>query len=278
MNAWETRHEMVGGIYKLLNKNASIADIDHVVSDHSFLKSDIDVASVLLLSKDGLERTSKGVMDIHLYLIHNARLKMVKHLLPAGDSILDLGGANAPLHHMGFPHAYSKIVLIDLPTEERHKDFQVALDEEGGKVFLRYEDMTDLKGIPSDSVDLVWSGQSIEHVTPEQGMRMCKEAYRVLKSGGRFCLDTPNGHVSRIHAATIGNHFIHPDHKIEYTPDQLRLLLLDTGFVIAEEWGICEMPITCKTGTFSYDDFLVGGAITKNIDGAYIQFFNCLKP
>ena len=172
MNAWETRHEMVGGIYKLLNKNASIADIDHVVSDHSFLKSDIDVASVLLLSKDGLEWTSKGVMDIHLYLIHNARLKMVKYLLPAGDSILDLGGANAPLHHMGFPHAYSKIVLIDLPTEERHKDFQVALDEEG---------------------------------------------------------------------------------------------------------GICEMPITCKTGTFSYDDFLIGGAITKNIDDAYIQFFNCLK-
>ncbi len=278
MNAWATRQELIGGICRLFNKNLSSSDIEHVVSEHSFLKNDIDVASVLLLSKDGLDHTSKGVMDIHLYLIHNARLKMVRHLLPAGDSILDLGGANAPLHHMGYPHDYSKIVLIDLPTEERHKDFQVVLDDSDGKVFLRYEDMTDLKGIPSDSVDLVWSGQSIEHVTPEQGQRMCREAYRVLKSGGHFCLDTPNGNLSRIHAGTIGNHFIHPDHKIEYTPDQLRLLLQESGFTIAEEWGICEMPITRKTGNFSYDDFLVGGAITRNIDDAYIQFFNCAKP
>jgi hypothetical protein len=81
-----------------------------------------------------------------------------------------------------------------------------------------------------------------------------------------------------VHAATVGNQFIHPDHKIEYTPDQLRGLLVDTGFQIAEEWGICEMPMTIKTGVFSYDDFLLGGAITKNINDAYIQFFNCVKP
>lgn len=278
MDSWASRQELVSGVYRLLDKDVPPSEIEGVASSYSFLKRDLDVLSVLLLSKEGFDNVSQGAMDTHLYLMHNARLKMVKHLLPAGDVILDLGGANAPLHHMGYPHDYSKIVLIDLPTEERHKDFQVVLEDTGGRVILRYEDMTDLKGIESDSVDLVWSGQSIEHVTPAQGQRMCQEAYRVLRSGGRFCLDTPNGHISSVHAATVGNQFIHPDHKIEYTPDQLRGLLVDTGFRIAEEWGICEMPMTIKTGVFSYDDFLLGGAITKNINDAYIQFFNCVKP
>ncbi|WP_346832803.1 methyltransferase domain-containing protein [Pseudomonas abietaniphila] len=278
MDSWATRQGLVGDLYKLFKNKKSDSEIAEIVSSFSFLDRDIDLLTVLLLSKEGFDSVSQGTMDTHLYLMHNARLKMVKHLLPPGDIILDLGGANAPLHHMGYRHDYSKIVLIDLPTEERHKDFQVVLQDTGGKVVLRYEDMTDLKGIKSASVDLVWSGQSIEHVTPVQGQSMCREAFRVLKSGGRFCLDTPNGHISSIHAATVGNTFIHPDHKIEYTPDQLRGLLVETGFHIAEEWGICEMPMTKKTGVFSYDDFLLGGAITKNINDAYIQFFNCIKP
>lgn len=277
MESLAARQDLVTEVYKLLHKDISPQDAADVVSSFSFLERDLDLLSVLLLSKEGLDNVSRGAMDTHLYLMHNARLKMVKHLLPAGDVILDLGGANAPLHHMGYPHDYSKIVLIDLPTEERHKDFQVVLDDSDGKVILRYEDMTDLKGIASSSVDLVWSGQSIEHVTPAQGRRMCEEAFRVLKPGGHFCLDTPNGSISSVHAATVGNPFIHPDHKIEYTPDQLRTLLVECGFQIEEEWGICEMPITRKTGIFSYDDFLLGGAITKNINDAYIQFFNCIK-
>jgi predicted SAM-dependent methyltransferase len=138
--------------------------------------------------------------------------------------------------------------------------------------------MTNLNGIESGSVDLVWSGQSIEHVTEEQGIRMCSEALRVLKPGGRFCLDTPNRLITELHAATVGGGFVHPDHKIEYTPDHLRKILRDSGFDIKEEWGVCEMPLTAISRSFSYDDFVIGGAITKNINDAYIQFFHCEKP
>ena len=118
MESLAARQDLVTEVYKLLHKDISPQDAADVVSSFSFLERDLDLLSVLLLSKEGLDNVSRGAMDTHLYLMHNARLKMVKHLLPAGDVILDLGGANAPLHHMGYPHDYSKIVLIDLPEAD----------------------------------------------------------------------------------------------------------------------------------------------------------------
>lgn len=268
-----TRRTKIRNIYRTLNQKFS-----RPVENGYLPKEDqLNLANVLSLPNDALDILSKRIIPVHLHIIHNARLKMVKCLLPAGDVILDLGGANAPLNKMEYPHPYSKIVLIDLPTEERHVDFQVQTDESDKKVFVHYGDMTNLSHFESNSVDLVWSGQSIEHVTEDQGKNMCKEAWRVLKPRGHYCLDTPNRLLTKLHTATVGGGFIHPEHKIEYTPAQLRQLLLDTGFSIQSEWGICEMPITVKSNSFSYADFILGGAISHNIDDSYIQFFHAQK-
>jgi SAM-dependent methyltransferase len=272
------RSKAIHGTYKLFGKELGrdgIASLDKALSQ---FQNDFDLVNALLLTKDGLDTLLSRADSLHLFIIHNARMKMAKNLLPKGDIILDLGGANSPLYEMGYPHDFSKLVLIDLPTEERHQEFQVELRGGYSKVFLRYEDMTDLKGIESDSIDLVWSGQSIEHVSLEQGERMCKEAFRVLKPGGRFCLDTPNRLITELHTATVGGGFIHPDHKLEYTPEQLRSVLTAAGFSIAEAWGICEMPMTAKNKEFSYEDFIIGGAISRNIDDCYMQFFETMKP
>ena len=72
----------------------------------------------------------------------------------------------------------------------------------------RYED---------GSFDLVYSGQSIEHVTEADGDAVVREAFRVLAPGGWFCLDTPNGPVWRLRSDAPMNH----DHKIEYGAGEL---------------------------------------------------------
>lgn len=273
-----SRPQIILKTYQILGERLSTAKAIAIEKGFPVFGNPYELAFAILFSNDSLARLQPSAMSLHLFLIHNARLKLVRYVLPPGEIILDLGGANSPLHKMGYSHNYSKIIMIDLPTKDRHKDFQVEVDDGGGKVFIRYEDMTDLKGIASNSVNLVWSGQSIEHVSPELGRRMCNEAFRVLKPGGSFCLDTPNRLVTELHTATVGGGFIHPDHKIEYTPDQLRSILISTGFIISQEWGICEMPLTVKNKSFTYDDFVVGGAISKNIDDSYIQFFSCTKP
>jgi predicted SAM-dependent methyltransferase len=206
---------------------------------------------------------------------------MISTLLPQGDVILDLGGANCPLYKMGYPHKFEKLYLIDLPPEDRHdmyKEIVVDPNCDGGEVVLKYGDMTELDACADESIDFVWSGQSIEHIPIEAGEKMCRAAFRVLKPGGAFCLDTPNRLLTEIHTRDVGGGFIHPEHCIEYKPEQLRALLKRTGFEIKQAFGICEMPNTLASGEFCYEDFLFGRQIIGEIDSGYIQFFHCVKP
>ncbi|MEN6587088.1 MAG: glycosyltransferase [Sulfuricella sp.] len=223
----------------------------------------------------------KKAMDDHLKLIHGARVNMASNLLPPGDIILDLGGANCPLYKLGYPHRFKKLYLIDLPPEARHDMYkEIVIDPncDGGEVVIKYGDMTELGGFPDESVDFVWSGQSIEHVSPEAGERMCQAAFRVLKKGGAFCLDTPNRRLTEIHVRGAGVEFIHPEHCIEYRPEELKQMLLKAGFEIRHAYGICDMPNTCETGEFCYEDFMFGDQITDDVAKGYIQFLHCVKP
>jgi ubiquinone/menaquinone biosynthesis C-methylase UbiE len=50
--------------------------------------------------------------------------------------------------------------------------------------------MTDLGGIPDGSFDLIYSGQSIEHVTADEADKVLLEARRVLRPGRFDAADT----------------------------------------------------------------------------------------
>ncbi len=84
------------------------------------------------------------------------------------------------------------------------------------------------------SFDLVYSGQTIEHVTEADGDTVVREAYRVLAPGGWFCLDTPNGPAWRLRSDEPMNH----DHKIEYGAAQLVSKLERAGFEVTECKGL----------------------------------------
>ncbi|HLG86471.1 MAG TPA: methyltransferase domain-containing protein [Alphaproteobacteria bacterium] len=222
-----------------------------------------------------------GTPRNHLHYIHMARCRLVRTLLPPAATICDLGGANSPLHLMGYPYPFERMVMVDLPTEERHEiygRFEARPYEGPGTVEVLYANMVHLDALPANAFDLVWSGQSIEHVDEEDGRQMCAEAFRILKPGGAFCLDTPNGLISSVHAATAGLKLIHPEHKIEYEPARLEKMLWDAGFAVIDRWGICRMPQTATIGVFSYDDFRDGGPISKDVENCYIQYYACRKP
>lgn len=240
-----------------------------------------DVATRMMLATDGLKKSEERIQVNHLYYIHKARLKMIHNLLPKAQRILDLGGANSPLYHMSYRHSFEYLMMVDLPQEQRNDLHKVTSEwsrRDGlGTIEILYADMTDLSSLESESFDLIWSGQSIEHITLEQGKKMAQAAYRLLKPKGSFCLDTPNRLMTQIHTASIGGGFIHPEHKFEYTPQQLRSLLEETGFKIVESKGICEMPETSQTKVFHYEDFLWGTEISDDVDSCYIQYFECKK-
>jgi len=53
-------------------------------------------------------------------------------------------------------------------------------------------DITDMAGVPSASVDALWSSHNVEHVFAHQVPRMFGEFLRVLRPGGEALITTPD--------------------------------------------------------------------------------------
>jgi SAM-dependent methyltransferase len=235
----------------------------------------------LTCSVTGMEGVVGNAMEFHLQYLHRARQILIRRMLPPAAKIVDLGGANAPLYRMGYKHRFERLAMVDLPPEGRHAAYADAVVDAAldyGEVVVHWSDMTRLPGIPDASVDLVWSGQSIEHVDLEGGKRMCREAWRILKPGGWFCLDTPNRALTSIHTRGTDGGFIHPDHRHEYYADELRTQLKGCGFEVVDECGVCEMPNSVATNHVDYSDFILGNPISDKIEASYILYFACRKP
>jgi SAM-dependent methyltransferase len=191
------------------------------------------------------------------YAHHQARLTLIQTELPPAERILDLGGAGlepqGSLLTMGYSYCPKQIDIVDLPIEQRFFQSDAPLiqqhtTEQGTQIYYHYISMTDLSTFADQTFDLVWSGQSIEHITQAEADLVIQEVHRVLKPGGYFCLDTPNRQLTVLQ---VRQGFIHPEHKFEYTPHELAAKLSDRGFHIIEQKAVSPMPMSYETGRFS---------------------------
>lgn len=212
---------------------------------------------------------------VHLQIgevLHPARLELVQKVIPAGPKILDLGGASqkpqGALLEMGYRHA-KDLTIVDLPLERRFKPgLQVdsEFDFNGTTVRYAYHSMADLSFYPNDSFDLVWSGQTYEHITGEDGERLFSQIARVLKPGGIFALDTPNRKLTRI---IVGDaEWIHAEHKIEYFYEDFVQRFRGHGLEIVDRRGILNMPETVSHGHAILAE-LKGAAVNYSPESSY---------
>jgi SAM-dependent methyltransferase len=215
--------------------------------------------------------------------LHFSRMMFVRSL-PAGRRILDLGGtalgnAAGALVLMGYPYPFEELVVIDLPSEERnalyqedtaHAVTQTAL----GPVHYAYHSMADLSAYPDGSVDLVYSGQSIEHVPLDVADVVLSEVRRVLRPGGHLALDTPNARVTRLQQAA----FIDPDHEHEYTHAELTAKLVRAGFEVVEAKGLNYAGPSLAAGRFDVDAVATARGLFRQIEDCYLLGYVCRVP
>jgi SAM-dependent methyltransferase len=204
--------------------------------------------------------------------------------LPRARRILDIGGAavgdpSGGLVLLGYPYRFDELVVIDLPSEDRHALYQDAarpdsVETARGRVTYRYHSMTDLSGLASESFDLVYSGESIEHVTRRDADRVLAQVRRVLRPGGVLALDTPNSRLTRLQQDV----FIDPDHKYEYAHGEMSALLRGNGFVVERAHGISYGGESVARGVFDPGELATKRGLYDDIESCYLLAYVCRRP
>ena len=222
-----------------------------------------------------------------LMSLHRSRCLFVQSL-PRGRHILDLGGTHqqslaGAFPALGYPYEFERLVIVDLPVEERHRLYQEMGEVERvqtplGPVEYVYRSMTDLSVFEECSFDLVYSGQSIEHVTETEADEVLHQVWRVLRPGGFFCLDTPNGRACRLQLKDRPETVTNPDHKIEYTHEELADKLARAGYAIEEAKGLNYLPRSFASGEFSHEELATSTGVYHEIEDSYVLAYVCRKP
>jgi SAM-dependent methyltransferase len=198
--------------------------------------------------------------------------------LPRARRILDLGGTaigddRGALVAMGYPYDFDEVVIIELPPEQRDALYQVpknnSIETSQGRVTYLYRSMTDLADLPDQSFDLICSAQTFEHITVDEGAKVLHDVRRLLKPDGYLALDTPNVAVSSILAREEGTEFINPDHKVEYTHQQMLDLFAGADLHVWRQCGIGHMPRSVETGRFLFEELLDHPSLYDDIENCY---------
>jgi len=215
--------------------------------------------------------------------LHFSRCLFVRSLPPA-RRILDLGGtalgaSQGAMVRMGYPYPFEQLVIADLPQGDRNDLYKedtdrVVVDTALGPVHYHYHSMTDLSSYSDGSFDLVYSGQSIEHVPVSDADKVLGEVSRVLRPGGYLALDTPNAAVCRLQQAA----FIDPDHDYEYTHGEMIDKLRSSGFDVLESKGLNHAGRSLAAGEFSTEEVATQRGLFADIESCYLLSYLCRTP
>ncbi len=218
--------------------------------------------------------------------IHRSRCLFVQQL-PKAARILDLGGTHqqsteGAMVHLGYPYPFERMVIVDLDPDERHPLYQQMRSDEPvrsrlGPVEYSFHSMADLSRFDDGSFDLVYSGQTFEHVPEDVGDEVLAEVMRVLRPGGHLALDTPNGAACRLQLAGTGLAVTNPDHDIEYDHEPLRKKLIAAGFDVERELGLTHLPNTFDSGRFDPSEMHHTG-VFDDVERCYLLAYLCRRP
>jgi ubiquinone/menaquinone biosynthesis C-methylase UbiE len=224
-------------------------------------------------------------VDVFPWLAHHhARCELIQTRLPGGQRVLDLGGGHSvdprgSLLTHGYPYRPAELHIVDLPPAIRMDssgEKSSSLKWGGTAIQFHYRSMADLDEFEDGYFDLVWSGESIEHVTESDAHRVFDGVTRVLKPGGMFCLDTPN---RRLTALQVGaENFIHPEHKKEYLFEEFVQLFGSHGLSLSEQCGIVHMPRSADSGVFDLGEYKQNRSLNEDPSRSYMFYLAYRKP
>lgn len=157
------------------------------------------------------------------------------HEPQAGARVVDLGCGWGTF---SFALAERGLEVVGVDFSRRSIEFCEARQETGDLPGLSFlcADAGDT-GLPGGAWDVVIAADLFEHLYPDDSARVAREAFRLLKPGGRFSTWTPHrGHILEIlknNEILLSRDVTHVDYK---SMGRMRGLLEDAGFQIEKAY------------------------------------------
>lgn len=219
--------------------------------------------------------------------LHGARMAWAGQL-PAAKRVLDIGGSSptvpeGALIELGFAHKPEKLIIFDKPPNEQFwgtPNYSQANTRSFPWGQVQYihgyaEDILQNDELHDQLFDMIYMGQVVEHIYEDKLPNVLLWIKNHLASGGRFCFDTPNRLITRFE--TGEDRYIDPDHKREYTPDALVVLLEAAGFSIEQQWGILNMPNVLANQRLNVKDYYDGEQLAPDPVQGYCFAMMCQR-
>jgi len=233
------------------------------------------VIDVILQSEEYLSRFGIDLVSI----AHRSRQEWIR-TVPSFRRVLDIGGssANIPegtLIELGYPHRPQRIDILDLPPDQQYWG-KPKYDQSKPAVFswgeVRYfhgsgERVNQVGQLQDEAYDCVFLGQAIEHIYPSALPNMLKWIKGHLSPGGRLVFDTPNRLLTKVQCP---NSLIDPDHKHEYTPNEMKHVIEDAGFSVIRMIGMVHLPVQAASGQFNPREFKDADLLSDDVDACYL--------
>jgi SAM-dependent methyltransferase len=136
---------------------------------------------------------------------------------PLAQNVLELGGGYCDFINQ-FP-AFCKAVFEINPNMRDHC---------APEVTFRAESAIDLVDVKDSSLDLVFAGNFLEHLTQDELARQLKRIHQTLKPEGRFVILQPN------YRLCAENYFDDPTHRTIFSDENLQSLVSPHGFHVSK--------------------------------------------
>ena len=158
-------------------------------------------------------------------LIHSQRGKLIREM-PKGAHVVLSAGCSGAWYFEWFEKNYGSI--------DKHIGLELYSTKPEGlpsNVEWIANSVDDMSDVASDTVDLLFSGQNVEHLDSATLVGFLKESNRVLCEGGYLVIDSPNRKI------TQANRYIQPEHTLELTDSEIIDLVI-LGFRFKSIKGI----------------------------------------
>jgi len=178
------------------------------------------------LAKPDVENTREVSDDFFHQILHELRTLELERLHMEGGRVLSIG-ASGRWYFDWFERSVGRV--------DEHigvEAFENAPDDLPAYVRWNPSTADHFEGIDNESVEMVFAGQTTEHLWATELTDFLLESHRVLRPGAPLVLDSPNRLVTEHLCWTHGGH------TVELSADEITALLVLAGFEIERRTGL----------------------------------------